>query len=511
MIEIWGESHLTDLLRERLGEARLVVVSNREPYVHTLEDGQVRCLRPASGLVTALDPVLRASGGLWVAHGGGPADRKVVDAEGKVAVPPEAPRYTLKRVWLTEEEAAGYYHGLANEALWPLCHIAYVRPAFREADWWHYVQVNRHFAKAVLEEIDGEACIWTQDYHLGLLPRLLKEARHEARVGHFWHIPWPTPEVFRLAPWRRELLEGLLGADVLGFHIRSHCDNFLDTVARELEARVDRETSTVIYRGHATRVRPFPISVDFERISGEAEGSAVRGEMERLRTRYGLHHELIGLGLDRIDYTKGIPERLHAVERFLQMFPEYRRRFVFCQAGVPSRTRLARYRALGMRIQRMAREINRRYAGMAADLPHPRAPLPRPDPGPLPDGPLPGGQLAPRRDEPGDQGVHRGPIRRRGNAPPLPVHRGGPRAPRGPPDQPLRRGGDGPASPRRPGDAPRGAAAPHGAAPAHRPRAEHLPLGRDDARRPPPAPAQGAGGLMPSLPERRAPGRTRGP
>ncbi len=361
MIEIWGESHLTDLLRERLGEARLVVVSNREPYVHTLEDGQVRCLRPASGLVTALDPVLRASGGLWVAHGGGPADRKVVDAEGKVAVPPEAPRYTLKRVWLTEEEAAGYYHGLANEALWPLCHIAYVRPAFREADWWHYVQVNRRFAKAVLEEIDGEACIWTQDYHLGLLPRLLKEARPEARVGHFWHIPWPTPEVFRLAPWRRELLGGLLGADVLGFHIRSHCDNFLDTVARELEARVDRETSTVIYQGHATRVRPFPISVDFERISGEAEGSAVRGEMERLRNRYGLHHELIGLGLDRIDYTKGIPERLHAVERFLQTFPEYKKRFVFCQAGIPSRTRLARYRALGMRIQRMAREINRRY------------------------------------------------------------------------------------------------------------------------------------------------------
>lgn len=361
MIEVWDKSRLTALLRRRLGEARLVVVSNREPYVHTLEDGQVRCLRPASGLVTALDPVLRASGGLWVAHGGGSADQKVVDAEGKVAVPPEVPRYTLKRVWLTEEEEAGYYDGLANEALWPLCHIAYVRPVFREADWRHYVEVNRLFARAVLEELDGDACVWVQDYHLGLLPRLLKEACPEARVGHFWHIPWPTPEVFRLAPWQRELLEGLLGADVLGFHIRYHCDNFLDTVARELEAKVDRETSTVIYRGHATRVRPFPISVDFERISGEAEGPAVREEMERLRHRYGLHHELIGLGLDRIDYTKGIPERLAAVERFLETFPEYKKRFIFCQAGVPSRTRIARYRALGMRIQRMAREINRRH------------------------------------------------------------------------------------------------------------------------------------------------------
>ncbi|MBI2879764.1 MAG: trehalose-6-phosphate synthase [Candidatus Rokubacteria bacterium] len=360
-MEVWNESHLADLLRERLGDAQLVVVSNREPYVHSLEEGQVRCLRPASGLVTALDPVLEAAGGLWVAHGGGAADRKVVDAEGKLAVPPEAPRYTLKRVWLTEEEEAGYYDGLANEALWPLCHIAYVRPVFREADWRHYTQVNRLFARAVLEELDGEACIWLQDYHLGLLPRLLKEARPEARIGHFWHIPWPTPEVFGLAPWRRELLEGLLGADVLGFHIRCHCDNFLDTVARELEAKVDRETSTIVYRGHATRVRPFPIGVDFERITREAEGPAVREEMERLRNRYGLHHELIGLGLDRIDYTKGIAERLAAVERFLQMFPEYRKRIVFCQAGVPSRTRIGRYRALGVRIERMAREINRRH------------------------------------------------------------------------------------------------------------------------------------------------------
>ncbi|MFQ5521001.1 MAG: trehalose-6-phosphate synthase, partial [Candidatus Methylomirabilia bacterium] len=340
----------------------LIVVSNREPYLHVEEQGQLRCVRPAGGLVTALDPVMRACGGTWVAHGAGPADWKVVDADGRVAVPPGSPSYTLKRVWLTEEEEQSYYAGFANEALWPLCHMAYVRPVFRGRDWRAYWAANQLFAKAVLEEITGPTAIWVQDYHLALLPAMVKASRAEVLLAHFWHIPWPSPDIYQICPWKRELLDGLLANDVLGFHIRNYCDNFLNTVARELEAKVDHERSAVTYRGHTTFVHSLPISVDFEELSAAAASREVEAEVERLRSQYGLSQELIAIGLDRIDYTKGIPERLQAVERFIETYPEYRRRFVFVQAGVRSRSQIPAYRLLRARIERMVRQINRRHA-----------------------------------------------------------------------------------------------------------------------------------------------------
>jgi trehalose 6-phosphate synthase len=357
----WDAARVRALVEGRLGGAALIVASNREPYLHLEEEGALRWTRPASGLVTAVDPIMRAVGGIWVAHGAGPGDRKAVDPGGRVDVPPDAPRYLLRRVWLTEEEERGYYYGFANETLWPLCHIAHVRPAFRAADWQLYQAANAHFCRAVLEEAPREAVVWVHDYHLALLPRMLRTMRPDLRIGHFWHIPWPSAEVFRICPWTPDLLEGLLANDVLGFHIRQHCDNFLDTVAHTLEARVDRERSAVIYRGHETLVRAFPIGVDDEALAAQAAAAGVAREMVRLREQYGLVHERIALGLDRFDYTKGIPERLAAVQRFLTRRPEWAGRFAFIQAGTPSRAQIPAYRSLWRRIQRLVRQINRRH------------------------------------------------------------------------------------------------------------------------------------------------------
>lgn len=287
---VWNETDLQNTAQTTLGNRRLVIVSNRKPYMHRYEQGRVVCERPASGMVVGLDPVLNVCGGLWVTHGSGPADRVVVDARDCVPVPPDAPRYTLKRVWLTKDEEAGYYYGFANETLWPLCHIVFTRPRFDLLDWQAYMQVNEKFARAILGEIrDDPAVIWIQDYHFALLPRLLKETRPDLLVAQFWHIPWPNAEVFRICPWKHEILWGLLANDLLGFHIRYHCDNFLATADRELEVRIDRERSSVFHHnGVDTLIRPFPISTDFAGLSAQVEHNEVEQEARQLQARYGL-------------------------------------------------------------------------------------------------------------------------------------------------------------------------------------------------------------------------------
>ncbi|NOT57215.1 MAG: trehalose-6-phosphate synthase [Deltaproteobacteria bacterium] len=360
---LWNDTLLHDLVREKLGDARLVVVSNRQPYSHVFSGAEVRCERPASGMVSALDPVLRACRGLWVAHGSGSADRVAVDQHDRVTVPPDNPQYTLKRVWLTKEEEAGYYYGFANEALWPLCHVVFARPRFLLSDWDAYVRVNAKFATAILREIQHDpAVVWIQDYHFALLPRMLKEARPDLLVAQFWHIPWPNPEAFRICPWKKDLLWGMLANDVLGFHIRYHCDNFLATVDRELEIRVDRERSSVFHHdGIETLVRPFPISTDFEGISLQVTEKEVQHEARRFQERYALHGHRVCLGVDRIDYTKGILERLRAVDRLLTKYPQYRRQLIFLQAGPESRIHIERYQTLNEEITRLIAEINWRH------------------------------------------------------------------------------------------------------------------------------------------------------
>ena len=310
-----------------------------------------------------MEPILRACDGTWVAQATGDADRNTVDEFDRIRVPPEHPQYSLRRVWLTEEEEQGFYFGFANEGLWPLCHIAHTRPVFRVEDWEYYQTVNRKFAEALLEEMEFEEnpVVLVQDYHFALLPRLIKDARPDARVAIFWHIPWPNAEAFGICPWQSELLDGLLGADLIGFHLQAHCNNFLDTVDRALESRIEREHFVVNRNGHSTLVRPFPISVagTFEETPAPLDLPHI--ERVRLLNKLGVQASFLGIGVDRVDYTKGIPERFRAIERFFEKYPAYRREFTFVQIGSPSRTQIRRYQELMDEVIQEAERINRRF------------------------------------------------------------------------------------------------------------------------------------------------------
>ncbi len=359
----WNRDRLYRLVKEKLGDSLFIVVSNREPYVHSLSGKKITWNRPVSGLTEALDPVMRASGGIWVAQGTGDADRQVVDENDRVAVPPDKPEYTLRRVWLTEEEVDGFYLGFANEGLWPLCHVTFTPPEFREADWKTYQEVNRRFAEAVMREIgDRRAVVLVQDYHFALLAAYLKERNPRLTVGQFWHIPWPPYEQLRTCPWHEEIMAGMLGNDLMGFHTPSFCANFIDSVARSLEADTDRERSAIVRRGNTTVVEPFPISVDFEGISAQAAAPEVAQEMAALQDELNLKGKILGVGMDRLDYTKGIPERLLALDRFLEDNPAYRGKVVLVQAGMPSRTKIDTYRQIDRRIEKLMQDINEKYA-----------------------------------------------------------------------------------------------------------------------------------------------------
>jgi trehalose 6-phosphate synthase len=358
---VWTKERLENVVRQRLGDVKVVVVANREPYIHAYDGEEIRCIRPASGLTTALDPVMRVCGGVWVGHGSGSADWAVVDDRNRVPVPPENPSYTLRRVRLSKQEEQGYYYGFANQALWPLCHVAYTRPSFRADDWEQYRRVNEKFADAILDEVgDSPALVFVQDYHYALLPRMLKNARSDLMVMQFWHIPWPNPEVFRVCPWSNEILDGLLGNDLLSFHIQYHCNNFLDTVDRSLEARVDMEHFAVTKGGQNTFVRPHPISIDPDFVLDSLPSDLDREET-RLRRKLRVGRERLLVGVDRVDYTKGIPERFGAVDRLLTLHPELKGTFSFVQVGAPSRTHIPAYRQLSDQLDRLADEINWRH------------------------------------------------------------------------------------------------------------------------------------------------------
>jgi len=360
---VWTAERLRISLQSKLQGKPLFVVANREPYMHVRTERGLEVLVPASGLVTALEPVLEATDGTWVAHGSGNADQETVDSEDRLRVPPDLPSYTLRRVWLTNEEVKGYYEGFANEGLWPLCHIAHTRPTFRPEDWLQYQQANRKFADAVLQEMSGQEApiVLVQDYHFALLPRMIKDSRPDARVMIFWHIPWPNPEVFGICPWQIELVDGLLGADLVGFHTQTHCNNFLETVDRALEALTEWDRFAVNRQGHVTQVRPYPISVAFPNGKPRKVYASAGEERARLCEELGIEASLLGVGVDRVDYTKGILERFRGIERFIEMNPAYHRRFSFVQVGAPSRTAIPRYQQFLDEVSAEAERINARF------------------------------------------------------------------------------------------------------------------------------------------------------
>lgn len=358
----WSPAMLRNVLTHKLPGAEVIVVSNREPYIHNREGGQIVVQTPASGLVAAIEPIMRACGGTWIAHGSGSADRETVDRFDRLRVPPDAPSYALRRVWLSDEEQNGYYYGFANEGLWPLCHMAFVRPNFRENDWDQYKLINARYAQAVAGEAKSpNPIILVQDYHFALLPSLLRKRLPDATIVTFWHIPWPNPEVFGICPWKEEIIAGLLGSSVIGFHTQFHCNNFLDTVDRFIEARIDREQSFVSVGDMESYVRPYPISIEWPpaAMKNQEPVSACRAAVRR---RLGLaDYVRLGVGIERFDYTKGILDRLRAIDAFLVSHPEWKNKFVFVQVAAPTRAKLAAYSALHAEATELARDINARH------------------------------------------------------------------------------------------------------------------------------------------------------
>lgn len=359
-----GPADMAPLFRDLFPDERFVVVSNREPYEHRWGDevGEIQVKRPAGGLTSALDPLLQAVGGVWIAWGSGSADAAVVDAHDRVRVPPDDARYTLHRLWLDRHDIHRYYLGFSNQFLWPLCHLRPALTRVRSRYWERYRRVNRRFAEAVLDEVRGvEAAVWFQDYHLALAPRVVRETRDDLTLAHFWHIPWPPLEIYRVTPQGRDLLEGLLANDLLGFHLPSFVTNFLRCAESVLGADVDWDRMAATHDGHTCYVRPFPISVDVERFRQSASGPDVDEQVERLRERYLPEGGQLGIGVDRLDYSKGLPEKLKALDILWDRYPEYRERFSFVQVAVPSRTAIDAYDELTHKVERMVWEINDRW------------------------------------------------------------------------------------------------------------------------------------------------------
>jgi trehalose-6-phosphate synthase len=358
----WSPETLRQLLASELPDAQVIVVSNREPYIHNLVDGKVRLLVPASGLVSALEPVTRTCSGTWIAYGGGSADHLTVDDDDRIQVPPDRPSYMLRRVWLSDEELQGYYYGFANDGLWPLCHIAFTRPIFRAADFEMYEAVNQKFADIVVEEARNERpIVLVQDYHFALLPRMIRQRLPEATIITFWHIPWPNSEVFSICPWREKILDGLLGSSIIGFHIQFHCNNFTESVDRFLESRIEREDPSITYRGSTTLVHPYPISIEWPPVGFKNQPNASECRRQ-IFEKYGFDEDTrLCAGVERLDYTKGIVDRFMALDQFFQKNPDWLGRLVFLQIAAPSRGTLAAYQQLHRQCLDYVDEFNRRY------------------------------------------------------------------------------------------------------------------------------------------------------
>jgi len=356
----WTEERLKEFIKGHLKDKKIFVVSNREPYEHKKnKDGKIEWSVPASGMVTAIEAVMASCGGVWMASSSGDADKETSDKDGKLQVPPDEPKYTLKRIWLTAKEQKGFYVGFSNEALWPLCHTVHTRPIFRKEDWQAYKRVNGKFAQELLKEIKNieKPLILVQDFHFALLPQMIKKSRPDAQIGIFWHVPWPSPEIFNICPFHKEILEGMLGADIIGFHTQQYCNNFMETVGKQIESITDFEQFSITLKGHTTHIRPFPISISF---CNTKEKPSDLDKGKKLLERFGVRSEYLGLGVDRMDYTKGILERFKGIEFFLDMQPSYKEKFTFLQIAPKSREVVEKYREFDEEVTKEVERINKK-------------------------------------------------------------------------------------------------------------------------------------------------------
>ncbi len=353
---------ISQLFKERFIDRSLVLVSNREPYIHRKTKQGIRIDRPAGGLTSALDPVMRALHGTWIAWGSGSADAEMSDENGKLLVPPDDPSYTLKRVWLGQKEVDGFYYGFSNQALWPLCHMLLEKSRFKPRHWRRYFEVNRKFADAVVPEIKNQRdVVWIQDYHFTLMPYMLRSRLPQLTLAMFWHIPWPPWEIFRVLPQHLEILKGMLGCSLIGFHIQRYCDNFMECVGKELHAEIDPARNKIFWDGREISLAPLPISIDFDHFDGLARSEKSGRKSDALRTKLMLRERRIGIGVDRLDYSKGIRERIEALQVFFDRYPEYRCRFTFIQIAVPSRTKIQEYSDLKRQVENLIERINERH------------------------------------------------------------------------------------------------------------------------------------------------------
>jgi len=359
---LWTAERLRTAIQEDRQGTRLFVVSSREPHEHVYRGKTITPIVPASGVATALEPILSACDGTWIAHGSGNADRQVVDERDCVRVPSEEPRYTLRRVWLTSEEQQGYYFGFANEGLWPLCHVDHSQPLFRAGDWEQYRAVNQKFADAVLEEMRGTAhpFLLVHDHQFALLPALVRAARPDARIAVFWPIPWPNPDAFGSCPWQKPVLDGLLAADIVSFQTQAHCANFLGTIDRGGECRVEWERFTATWQNHSTVVRPHPINVA---VPAPRHRSAALPEHDSItiRKELGLNGAFLGIGVNRVGDPTGIIDRFRAVESLFARYPACRETFTLAQIVVPDRASIKGHHDPLVEIEAEAGRINRRF------------------------------------------------------------------------------------------------------------------------------------------------------
>jgi len=355
---------LVDFTHDALRDKQFVAAIQREPYIHMkTDDGKIIVQKQVGGVGVLLDGILRKTSGLMVAMASGDADKEFIDSQGRVKVPPGKDLYTLKRIFSTKKEMDRFYYGFANQTLWPLCHGVFVKPIFR-ASWWRtYVKMNRRFANAILQEIKGkDAFVWVNDYHLALVPKMLRDKRPSLSIGIFWHIPWPTLEIFRICPWRHEILEGMLGADFIGFHRSFHVENFIDCLREEMGVIVESEPRSVLYKKRLTKISHLPSGIDIDEIDA-ALTNAGRIDRRILEEDLGvsISSKYLIVGVDRIDYTKGLIERFRILDRFFEKYPQYQKQVTYVSIGVPSRVPIPAYKAYNSRVRKLVTRINNTY------------------------------------------------------------------------------------------------------------------------------------------------------